>query len=198
MQHARRAWILVLAVGVAGCTKAPTEAEKRAAERTPTATPPAKLPPLVDPASAKAGSPQRAVLRLLRQVQLETLPLAPDSYDPRIVAGLGRDTIVRALGSQASAFQSARVSRPLLTRDNGRVVVTLALKPREGPASRQSFVMVRADGQWFVGYDTLLAGGLRFIGRKDGTGEESATKYARLFGSITKGPTPIPAAAPAG
>jgi len=103
-----------------------------------------------------ANSAQRAVMRLFFWARWGNLPAVVDTYERRIIDGLGVTSIAgtydylrpRLLLSQARII-STRTSGP------GQFVA-LELASTAGPPTREGFLMRRRNGAWRAVYDTLL------------------------------------------
>lgn len=118
--------------------------------------------PLTFAEVAKAGlaKPAGAVLSLYFWCQWGSIPNVVESYDPRVRKALGPLIIADAYDDQRQALLSTMV----VIRDTVRTplgeLVTVDGFTKDFPPVRDSFMLDRRDGHWYIVYDTLLARGL--------------------------------------
>lgn len=176
-----RVCLVALVGGLSGCTKAKDLVAPQA-----TSNPPA------NPRAAPPGSADRAVLNLLRFVQLDTPVLAVDFYHPNVIRALGATTIVNALSTQSAPLLSGKIGRLRDESTRRGKLVTFAFRRPNNQVTTYAFLLRNVEGRWRIIYDSLLQGALLYapgasaevIARR----KEAMRRYRGLF---TTGP-PLP------
>lgn len=166
--------LVFVAAALAGCTKAENP--------TPNSDETSSSGELVEPGKAKAGSPERAVLTLVRYLQLNSSSVALDAYHPRVLAEFGEETVAEALSSQQGGVIKS-VSKPMREGTRKGVLVTLQSTVKGQEPIRYAFILRNTGGRWKIIYDTILEAGLASTGQSraadSGAKEDEAAAAAR-------------------
>jgi hypothetical protein len=112
---------------------------------------------------AGAGTPAGTVMTLFFWTQWGSIPNVVAMYDPRIRAALGSITIADAYEDQRAAALATEVAVQDVVRSRLGTVVTVDGLTRDFPPSRDSFLLSRRNGRWYILQDTVLERGLAAI-----------------------------------
>jgi hypothetical protein len=145
--------------------------------------------PLTFAEIAKAGSrtPAGTVLALYFWTQWGSIPNVVAMYDPRVRAALGSTTIADAYEDQRAALLATEAAVQDAVRSRLGTVVTVDGLTRDFPPSRDSFLLSRRNGRWYILQDTVLERGLAAIAGAQasrGLSGPAAARRAQVAGAV--------------
>jgi hypothetical protein len=110
-----------------------------------------------------SATPAGAVLAMYFWTQWGSIPNVVAMYDPQVRAALGSATIADAYVDQRAALLATQVVVRDVVRSRLGTVVTVDGLSKNYPANRDSFLLSRRNGRWYIVQDTVLERGLAAI-----------------------------------
>jgi hypothetical protein len=137
-----------------------------------------------------------AVLSLYFLAQWGSIPSVVEMYHPRVKEALGAATIADGYVDQRTALLATQVVIRETAPTRLGTAVTVDAYTTSAPPTRDSFLLVRRNGRWYVAQDTVLERGLAAvvgarasqgltgqaaIRRAQSIGGQAARSYRNLF-----------------